>query len=52
MKNTKKKVFVDDASDVDELDVPIVTWTLDELGDIDDLACLSAGKSGGDDVYA
>ena len=31
---------------------PIVTWTLDELGDIDDLACLSAGKSGGDDVYA
>lgn len=53
MKAARKKVFVDDeAADVEELDVPIVTWTLDELGDIDDLSCLSAGRPGGDDAYA
>jgi len=36
-----------------ELDVPVVTWTLDELSDLDDLSCLAPGRSGGgDDVYA
>ena len=53
MKTAKKKVFVaEDVSDIEELDVPVVTWTLDELSDLDDLSCLAPGRSGGDDVYA
>lgn len=38
----------DDLATIEELDIPVVPWTLAELDDVDDLASLRSGVHGND----